>query len=215
MAAAPQEVLPARGMTSGDIENDAVVSRHMVLLDAIIAWSIANPGKPWSQCAAALKFSAPFVYKVVSTDSFRARYQHKSGLILEETGIASLRDKINAAANMAIERLIEKIPGTESVGELRETADVLLDRIYGPVGAGAGQTPSGPTTVVVPITAIIHQERDRLLAGKPSTSALPIVDATQLSETEAAPAVRDSGGNGADASLPSGVAAVPASPPLP
>lgn len=187
----PEIFLPPKGLTA-DVEGTSTIqSRHMVVIDSIINWMLANPGKPLSRCAAALELSAPFVYKITSTDSFRARYNSQSGAILEGAGIASLVDKINTAAHLTVERLIEKIPTTESIGELRDTADVLLDRIYGPGGSSPGSGSQAPG-VVVPISILIEQQREGLLRGQPAV----VIDAPT-------PEVRADRATNADLSLQS------------
>ena len=155
--------LPPKGMTT-EVEQDAVVSRHMVLIDQLINWSVVNPGKPWSHAAAAFQLSNLFVRTVVSTDAFRARYAELSGKILEGAGIMTLKDKINAAAEIGVERLAAKLEVAESVEQITDATEMLLGQIYGSPGKAGGAGPS-VSSVTVNVQQTIRDARDKLLSG--------------------------------------------------
>lgn len=155
----------AHGVTKDLESRSAVDARHMVLIDAMINWSIANPGKNWTECARAINMGALWVRTVASTDAFRARWAQVRNDLLQEVGIATLRDKVSAAAEMAIERLAEKIPVCESMGELSDTAEMLLNATY---GKGGSNQPAGPQHVTVQ-TSIILEGRRRIIEGSPAS----------------------------------------------
>jgi hypothetical protein len=120
----------------------------MVLIDQLIAWSIGNPGKPWTNAAAAFKLSNIFVRAVVASDAFRARYQEVRDRTLQEVGIFTLKEKIAAAADIAIERLAEKVVLTESMSDLTDATEMLLSHTYGkPGGGGSGVGIGSPASV--------------------------------------------------------------------
>lgn len=109
----------------------------MVLIDQMIAWQIANPGKPWTQAAAAFGVSTMWLRMMASTDAFRARYSQVSNDVIREVGLLGLKEKIAAAAELAVERLADKIQTTESLADLKDATEMLLDRHYGDGGAVA------------------------------------------------------------------------------
>jgi hypothetical protein len=142
---------------------DALSQKHMILIDAIINWAIANPGRPWTQCATALQFTPTWVRMVVNTDAFKARYAQMAPELLRQVGVASLKDRINAAAEVVIERIAEKAIVSESLGDLTDAAEVLLTAQFGK-GNAAGGNPS-PVNLTIN-QQIINSERDNLLQGK-------------------------------------------------
>lgn len=124
-------------------------ARHMILIDQLIAWAIAHPGKGWRLAAQALGLSSIFVRNVVSSDAFRARYAQVQNRTIEELGIIPLRDKIAIAADMAVERIAEKVETMESAEDLIDAADLLLSHALGKPGATPGvQTPAGNTFII-------------------------------------------------------------------
>jgi len=110
---------------------NSLAMKHTMLLDQLINWSLANPGKPWGDAAVSFGINANWIRRLVSTDAFRARYQEAAGEVMTQVGIASLKEKVALAADLAVERLMEKIPLTDSIGQLSDTADMLLGHVYG------------------------------------------------------------------------------------
>src|SRR5688572_18721409 len=81
-----------RGFThdNPDKNTDCVQARQMVLIDQMIAWQIANPGKKWTQCAQALGVSILWCRMMASTDAFKARYSEVKDSIIREIGLLGL-----------------------------------------------------------------------------------------------------------------------------
>jgi hypothetical protein len=153
--------VPQRGTNTGvtkDLEGrDSTNSRHMILIDQMIAWSIANPGKPWSQCAVALGLSTLWVRTVASTDAFRARYSQIKDDLIQECGLSTLKDKINAAAEIGVERLAAKLEVAESMSDITDATEMLLGQVY-----GSGKTPAPSQTITVN-QAVILEGRDAIV----------------------------------------------------
>lgn len=143
------------GVTKGGVEMDATSARHMVLIDQMIAWQIANPGKPWSHCAQAMGLTPLWCRMVASTDAFRARYAEVAPELIEQIGLVPLKAKMSAVAEMALERLAEKIPLTESLGDLTDATEMLIQGIYGKQG-GSGDAPA-PTSLTLNQQIILEQ----------------------------------------------------------
>lgn len=150
------------GVTRDLEEMSAVESRHMVLIDQMIAWSIANPGKPWTDCARALGVSTLWARMVASSDAFKARYSGVKNDLIQQCGIATLKDKINAAAEVVVERIADKAVTSESMEDLVDAAEVLLGATYGKGGA-AGTVVN--TTVQINAD-VIREARAAIIAPK-------------------------------------------------
>lgn len=165
----PQELpkpAPIPGFAPGGVQSTgpaAIGTRHMILIDQIIAWSIANPGKPWSVCATQLGVNKLFISKMVNSDTFRERYLQVRDRTLEEVGILSLKDKIAAAADVGIERIAEKLAVTESMSDLVDATEMLLNRTYGVVPQGGGASPA----MSLSITNAILDGRSQMMTPKP------------------------------------------------
>jgi hypothetical protein len=169
----PAEKLPSaqqRGVTYGaGQQTDSSQSRHLILIDQMIAWQIANPGKPWTECSRALGLTATWCRMVASTDAFRARYAEVRDDVIKEIGLLGLKEKIAAAADIALDRLAEKLAVAESTGDLTDAAEMLLKAHY---GDGGSRSQSSPVTVQVNTT--ILEARERIMSGHVvSLSPLP------------------------------------------
>lgn len=136
-------------------------SKHMVLVDSIIAWMISNPGQPLTKCAAALQLSTQWIRMVASTDFFKARLASKQDDILTQVGIMGLKEKIAAAAEAAVERLAEKISIADNLDSIVGAADMLLEKHY---ALESGRGLRGGGVVNVNMTAIL-QGREQMLQG--------------------------------------------------
>lgn len=149
---------PRYGVTRGLEDMSAVNARHLVLIDAMISWAIANPGKRWTDCAKQLNVSTLWCRKVASTDAFRARYAEVKDKVIEQIGLPTLRDKINYTLETVIERIAEKAETSESMGDLTDAAEVLLKGAYGGLAAGPA-----PATVQIQ-TNVILEARGEILS---------------------------------------------------
>lgn len=165
-AAAPP--VKAHGVTYGQgTETNSVHTKHLALIDAMISWSIANPGQPWTKCAGILGVSVAWCRMVASSDAFRARYSDVRDDLLQQCGILTLRDKINGALEVTIDRITEKAAVSESMGDLTDAAEVLLDAVYGKSGAGGGAV--APANVTVNAQVIL-QARDGIINREPGSA---------------------------------------------
>lgn len=151
-------------------------ARHMVLIDQMIAWQVANPGKPWTHAAPALGVSVMWLRMMASTDSYRARYAEVSDTVIREVGLLGLKEKIAAAAELAVERLAEKVAVSESLSDIKDAAEMLLDRHYG--GGGEAQAPKHLTIN----QQIILEAKEQITRGANAVVVLPAPAPTQEGE---------------------------------
>lgn len=142
-------------------------SRHMSLIDSMIAWAIANPGQPFTRMAMALGGpTALTLRQIASTDAYKARLREVAPEVLEAVGIAPLKAKIEAAAAIAIDRLSEKLATADSVSEIVDATEVLLSGIYGK-GQGAAQlAAANAPSQNIQVNATILMGREMILGGQ-------------------------------------------------
>lgn len=140
---------------------------QMMLIDQLINWMLVNPGKPMTDAAHQFKFSATWLRTVVSSDAFRARLAEKQAHVDAELLIPSLRDKLKATAERAIERLAEHVEVSANPEFILDATEMLLKQQYGVGGA----VPPPPTGVinVDRATIVLLEERDKLLGRSPLT----------------------------------------------
>lgn len=172
MAANPDEskARPLGFVQAGEVDMNAVQAKQMVLIDQMIAYQLANPGKPWTACAAALGVSTLWCRMMASSDAYKARYAQVSDKVITDVGLFGLKEKIAAAAELAVERMAEKIAVSESLGDLRDATELLLEHQFG------GKGPGTPAPAVVNIQqSLILQGRDQICAPKePVAEVIPL-----------------------------------------
>lgn len=158
MAAAPQDVNS---------------SKHMLLIDTIIAWMIGNPGKPMTHCAAALGLSTQWVRMVASTDAFKARMSEQRDNVLREVGMMGLKERIAAAAETALDRLTEKLTVADNIDSIKDATEMLLEKHFALEGTPVSRQPGGMT---INVHQAIVDGRSAMLAGKnpPAPIELPV-----------------------------------------
>lgn len=145
--------------------------KHMVFIDSLIAWMTANPGKPITLAARHLGVGVIFARAIAASDAFRNRYEEVRNETLREAGIIPLRDKILVAADMAVERLAERIPEIESTSDLVDVTETLLAQAYGKPQAQA-PVAQPPQQVNVTVQAAILAGRSRLLGESGTTETV-------------------------------------------
>jgi hypothetical protein len=161
---------PAPHGVTKDLEgHSAVESRHMILIDKMIMWQLMNPGKPWTQFAAAEGLSVMWCRMVASADAFKARYAEQSEKLMLSVGLYSVKEKVRAAAEATLERIVEKVPLAESLEDLTDAAEVLLDAHY--KLEGANPAPARDITIN---QQIIMDGKAALEAGRKDSSPPPI-----------------------------------------
>lgn len=170
MTDAPREA-PTRsvGFTADSESLQAVQAKQMALIDQMILWQMANPGKPWTQCAQVMQVSANWCRLVASSDAYKARYAAASDKALKEIGMFGISERLKVATEVALERITEKIATSESLGDITDATEVLLKGQFG----GGPQAP-GPQTHV-------HVHQDVIMQGRTAlTSPRPAIDAEEV-----------------------------------
>lgn len=112
--------------------------------EAMILWMISNPHK--SQGDAALYFGVTqgWLSKVVHSDAFQLLYRKRQDEVASVVA-AGIPEKLNAATSVALDRLTEKIEGSESQDFLLDATDKLLKANgFAPTGQRNPVSPAAP-----------------------------------------------------------------------
>ncbi len=98
--------------------------------EAIALWLIANPEKQQNDCAREFGYTVPWLSRIINSDLFQALYTDMCKE-RKEVAVHTLGNKIIHAANLGLDRTIEKLEGGEAVTErfVMETTSGLLDRL--------------------------------------------------------------------------------------
>lgn len=145
----------------------ALREKQLVLIDSLINWMLANPGKPFTHAAGVLGFSAAWLRTVASSDAFQQRMAEKQKDFDTQLMIPTLAQKLTGVAKLAVEKLEIAIESSGDPAFLLDATEMLLKT----QGAGVGiQAPGAPTFKVDQMTLVIAEERQRLLnVQKPLT----------------------------------------------
>lgn len=145
----------------------ALREKQMILIDQLINWMLANPGRPFTEASKILGFSATWLRTVASSDSFRQRLAEKQKDFDTQLMIPALADKLRGVAKLAVERLELAIETSGDPEFLLDASEMLL-KTQGMIGAGPATpgTPAGPTFQVDNMTLVIAEERAKLLSAQ-------------------------------------------------
>lgn len=150
----PQSPAPTRsvGFTANSEGLSALQAKQMALIDQMILWQMANPGKPWTQCAQIMDVSANWCRLVASSDAYKARYAQASDKALKEIGMFGISERLKVATEVALDRLADKLAVSESIGDITDATEVLLK------GQFFGKEPPAQTHV--------HVHQDIIMQGR-------------------------------------------------
>jgi hypothetical protein len=157
-AAAPTRSV---GFTANMEGLQAVQAKQMALIDQMILWQMANPGKPWTDCARVMEVSANWCRLVASSDAYKARYAAASDTAFREIGMFGISERLKVATEVALDRLADKLAVSESLGDITDATEVLLKGQFG----GGAQAPSSQTH--------IHVHQDVIMQGRAALTAPP------------------------------------------
>jgi hypothetical protein len=118
-------------------ETHVQIQQISITHDAIANFLVANPGKG-QMAKAAMHFGVtrPWLSTLVHTDAFQAHLRNKQDEVFGQV-IMPLKDKLAGVADIALDRLADKLEVEGDTRILADTADKLLNRLgYGPKPAG-------------------------------------------------------------------------------
>jgi len=104
----------------------------------IMNWMVLNPDKPLRQCADHFGVSQAWLSTVIHSDVFQAEFQEKLQNIHNHCAM-SIPEKLKVVADIALDRLAEKIADSEDPEYILDAADKALHRMgYAPASARNG-----------------------------------------------------------------------------
>jgi hypothetical protein len=162
----------------------ATNTKHLVVIDEVIAWMILNPGVSVSKASHAMggpiKYSTLWLRQLISTDAFKARLAEKQKDCDAALLIPQLREKLHAVTEAAVERLGDMIPVSTDPEFVLDAAEMLLKTHY-QLDASAKTTRDQVTSPIQVdhATIIVQQERERMLAPRQKGEVIDVEDHNQ------------------------------------
>lgn len=113
--------------------------------EMIMNWMVLNPDRPLRECADHFKVTQPWLSSVIHSDIFQAEFQAKLRRV-DSSVVQSIPEKLRVVADIALEKLADKVANSEDPEFILDAADKALHRMgYAPASArngyGAGQGP--------------------------------------------------------------------------
>lgn len=138
------------------------IQKMSIRHEAILDFMLANPLLTNAQVAAHFGVSGPWLSCIKHSDAFQRQLKEKQGELFVQ-GVVPLRTKLLAAADMAVDRMMELIPLEAELKTSQATAAMVLDRIGFSPKTNTG-IPLSPQTVEV---TVLQQElaKGRALFG--------------------------------------------------
>lgn len=123
----------------------ASIQKVSIKHEMIMNYIMENPQEPLASVAAHFGISSAWLSTVIHSPAFQDRLLEKKDVLFHHTVVATVRDKVSVLAHKALDKLVDQIDFTLDTKELRETADMALERLgYGGKNGGAGD---GPTVI--------------------------------------------------------------------
>lgn len=149
---------------------------HEAMVDVLIAEPATTP----AQLALLFGYTVEGVRIVMRTDAFREKLAERKGELVDPLLTAKVEDRLNALADLSIQRLLEKLgDGMNPSEKLVLGAAELSTRALG-YGARKDQAPVQNFIAVVPPTAPNAQAWAQIYAAGPDGAALLAQDLTSL-----------------------------------
>lgn len=122
------------GAAMGEIQRISI--RHNEIMDYLMA----NPRVKLGDVARHFGITQPWLSQVIHSEAFQLLLKEKQDCAFHET-VLSIREKINVAANLAMDKVIENLPNEPDLRTVQDVAADMLNRLgFGskPIGSGPG-----------------------------------------------------------------------------
>lgn len=107
------------------------IKRVGIKHEAIMNFLLANPRVKMKEVAQHFQVTQPWLSSVVHSDAFQRMLREKQECFFD-TSVLPAMDKVNSAAEMALDRMLELIPLEDDLAKLNAVADKALNRLgYG------------------------------------------------------------------------------------
>lgn len=116
------------------------IDKMKVKHSAILDYMLANPTCTYAEVSAEFNVTVPWISCIVNSDIFQEQLRLRRDEMFEAGVLAPLESRMKAVAELALDRLAEKVQVAENISDLTNTADKVLGRLgYGsPGGSGTG-----------------------------------------------------------------------------
>lgn len=113
--------------------------------EEILMWLMLNPNKPQGCCALELNYTQGWVSQIVNSDMFQLRLAELRSDDFQ-VSVLSIREKMNAAASLGLDRMIEKLEVEPDLERIRGVTDTALKRLG--YGQRTNEVPKGNVSLV-------------------------------------------------------------------
>lgn len=120
------------------------IDKMKVKHSAILDYMLANPTCTYAEVSKEFDVTIPWISCIVNSDIFQEQLRQRKDEMFEAGVLAPLESRMKAVAELALDRLAEKVQVAENISDLTNTADKVLGRLgygtNGSGGAGGSQT---------------------------------------------------------------------------
>lgn len=103
--------------------------------DQIINWMLVNPDKSLRQCADTFGYTQPWLSTLIHSDIFQAELRRRQ-IEVHARVAQSIPERLHTVANIALEKLADKVSESEDADFILDVADRALHRMgYAPASA--------------------------------------------------------------------------------
>lgn len=115
-------------------EIQKISHRHSMIMN----WMVLNPDQPLKACADHFQVTQPWLSTVIHSDVFQAEFQAKLQSIHNRCAMG-IPEKLRVVADLALDKLADKIANSEDPEYILDAADKALHRMgYAPASARNG-----------------------------------------------------------------------------
>lgn len=135
----------------------AQIQKVSIKHEMIMNYIMENPQIPLGEVAYHFGISQAWLSTVIHSPAFQDRLLEKKEVIFHHTVVATVRDKVSMIAHRALDKMAEQLEFVSDPKELRETADMALERLgYG--GKANGSAGDGGSSFVQNNTILVTRD---------------------------------------------------------
>lgn len=147
----------------------AQIQKLSVKHEAIMDYLLANPTTSLGDLAAYFGITQTWLSVIIHSPAFQDRLAEKKDTLFHHSVVATVRDKLSVIAHKALDRMADQLDFESSHKEIRETADMALERLG--IGGKANVPPAGiPGTVnnnTLIVARSIYAEAQERIGSRP------------------------------------------------
>ena len=155
--------------------------------DQIINWLILNPDQSLRVCADQFGYTQPWLSTLIHSDIFQMRLRQRQEQVASRVA-ASIPEKLRVCADVALDKLSEKIAESEDPEYILDAADRVLHRMgfapassRNPAGSPAASVQNQTNVFVLGNDDLAEARRVMAMAGR-ELPAAPVVEEVAYAE---------------------------------